>query len=60
MTVTSSLLHGNGIILVRTAGEQGDCEGMEAKDGGWDQGASSQVSEKSATPGCTLKSGEMA
>ena len=59
--VTSSLLHGNGVILVRrTAGEQGDCEGMEAKDGGWDQRDSSQVSEKSATSGCTLKSGEMA
>lgn len=44
----------------RTAGEQGDCAGMEAKDGGWDQGDSSQVSETSATSGCTLKWGEMA
>lgn len=39
---------------------RGTGEGMEAKDGGWDQGGGSQVSEKSVTSGGTKKSGEMA
>lgn len=39
------------------AGEQGDCAGMEAKDGGQDQGIVARFSEASATSGCTLKWG---
>lgn len=51
---------GQGHSGEENGGRAGDCAGMEARTVAGTRGDSSQVSETSATSGCTLKWGEMA